>query len=273
MSALAGRVAWLTGASSGIGRACALELARRGATVVASARRQELLEELVAQIERGGGEAIAAPCDVVDGGGQREVAERIARDRGRLDIAIANAGCSFGGRIEELDAAAWRRQLDINVIGAAMTARAALPHLRESRGRLALTGSVAAFMPAPSFGAYHASKYALRAIGLTLHAELAGTGVSCTLLHPGFVESDISRVDNAGRFDPSREDRRPRLLMWSAERAARVMIDAVVARRRELVFTGHGKVAAFAAMHFPGLAHRVMTLGPMMRKADTFRAE
>jgi NAD(P)-dependent dehydrogenase (short-subunit alcohol dehydrogenase family) len=270
---LRGRVAWLTGASSGIGRACAIELARRGATVAASARRAELLDELVRAVAAEGGRAIAVPCDVVDDRAQEEAARAIATELGGIDIAIANAGCSVSGRIDELDAAAWRRQLDINVVGAALTAKAALPHLRKSRGRLALTGSVASFMVAPAWGAYHASKYALRAVGLTLQAELAGSGVSCTLVHPGFVESDITRVDNQGHFDPTRPDRRPRLLMWPADRAARVMIDGIVARKRELVFTGHGKLAAFAAMHFPSLAHAIMTLGPMRREADAFRSE
>lgn len=266
-----GHVAWITGATSGIGRACALELCRRGAAVAVSGRREDRLAEVVSALRQLGGRAMAVPCDVCDPGQVRDAVRAVAAELGRVDVAIANAGFCVGGRIEELTAADWRRQLDTNVVGAAMTARYVLPELRRTRGRLALTGSVAAFMPAPSFGAYHCSKHALRALGLTLSAELAGSGVSCTTVHPGFVESEINKVDNMGCYDPRRHDTRPKRLMWTAERAAKVMIAAISNRRRELVFTGHGKLAAFFGMHFPSLAHLVMASGSMRAQSNSFR--
>ncbi|HTU63667.1 MAG TPA: SDR family NAD(P)-dependent oxidoreductase, partial [Polyangiales bacterium] len=177
---------------------------------------------------------------------------------GRLDVAIANAGFGVGGRIERLDADAWRRQLETNVIGVALTARYALPHLRNTRGRMVLIGSVAALLPGPGTGAYAASKAAVRSIGETLSVECVGSGVSVTTVHPGFVESEIGRVDNHGRFDASRKDNRPARLMWSSERAARVMARAIARREREFVFTGHGKVGAFMGQHFPGLTHAII---------------
>ena len=111
----------------------------------------------------------------------------------------------------------------------------------------------------PGIGAYAASKFAVRAIGQTLAAELHGSGVSCTTIHPGYIESEIAQVDNQGRFDPQREDRRPKNLMWPADRAARAMVDAIAKRKREYTFTGHGKVGAFAGRHMPGLVHFGMT--------------
>jgi NADP-dependent 3-hydroxy acid dehydrogenase YdfG len=266
-------VAWITGASSGIGRASAVELARRGATVAVSARREDRLAELVAVLGRTGVRAMAAACDVCDERHVRSAVGAVVGELGRLDIVLANAGRSVSGTIEELSADDWRRQLDVNVVGAALTARHAIPHLRDSRGRLAFTGSVAGFMVAPGYGAYHASKYALRALGRTLSAELAGTGVSCTTIHPGFVKSEIMKVDNDGGVVDAREDVRPSLLMWSAEDAARVMVDAIVARRRELVFTGHGKIAAWLGIHFPSAMHAVMTLEPMIARAQSFRQD
>jgi NAD(P)-dependent dehydrogenase (short-subunit alcohol dehydrogenase family) len=265
-------VAWITGASSGIGRACALELARLGAAVAVSGRRRDRLDEVVRAIEQAGGQALAVPCDVCDEASVADAVERVARRLGRLDVALANAGFAVGGRVEELDAAAWRRQLDTNVVGAALVARHALPQLRRTAGRIAFTGSVAAFVPAPGFAAYHCSKYALRALALTLQAELEGTDVSCTIVHPGFVESEINQVDNEGRFHPERTDRRPHGLMWPTDRAARVIVEAIRKRRREVVFTGHGRVAVALGMHFPSLAHLVMTRGTMRRRADGFRA-
>ncbi|MDQ3037959.1 MAG: SDR family NAD(P)-dependent oxidoreductase [Myxococcota bacterium] len=264
--AFEGQVAWVTGAGSGIGRALALELAREGAVVAVSGRRQERLEEVAREIEGEGGRALAVPCDVTDEADVERAVETIVGAHGRLDLAVANAGFSIAGTIRNLTAEDWRRQLDTNVVGAAITARHALPHLERTKGRIALVGSVSALLPSPRMGAYTASKYALRAIGQTLSIELAGSGVSCTLVHPGFVESEIAKVDNAGRFDASREDKRPRQLMWPADRAAREMLAAIRRRKREHVFTGHGKIGAAIGQHAPGLAHLIMTRSGATKK-------
>ena len=262
-----GKVAWITGAGTGIGRALALELARRGATLALSGRRADKLEAVAREAESHGVRAVPIACDVTDEREVERAAAAIVSTLGQLDIAIANAGFSVSGTIESLSAEDWRRQLDTNVVGAAMTAKYALPHLRASSGRLGLVASVAAMVSAPRAGAYSASKYALRAMGQALAMELHGSGVSCTLLHPGFVESDIAQVDNAGRVDPSRVDKRPKNLMWPADKAAATMVDALWARKLEHVFTAHGRVGAFLGQHFPGLVHTFMTRGPGGRSA------
>jgi NAD(P)-dependent dehydrogenase (short-subunit alcohol dehydrogenase family) len=256
-----GLVTCITGAGSGIGRALAVELARQGATVAISGRRADRLEEVARAIEGQGGKALAVPCDVTDEDDVVRAVGTVVETLGKLDVAIANAGFSVMGSIEQLSAEDWRRQLETNVIGAAITARHALPHLRRTKGRVVLVGSVSALLPSPRLGAYTASKYALRAIGQTLSIELAGTGVTCTLIHPGFVESEIAQVDNQGRHDPSRPDKRPKNLMWPADKAAREMARAIRARKREHVFTGHGKIGAVIGQHAPSLAHFVMTRG------------
>jgi NAD(P)-dependent dehydrogenase (short-subunit alcohol dehydrogenase family) len=254
-----GHIAWITGAGGGIGRALAFELARQGAIVAVSGRRQDRLEDVARAIENGGGRALAVPCDVSDESDVARAVETVIASHGRLDIAIANAGFAVKGKIRDLNAEDWRRQLDTNVVGAAMTARHALPHLERTKGRIALVGSVSALLPAPNLGAYTASKYALRAIGQTLSIELDGTGVSCTLVHPGYVESDIGKVDNSGRFDPERTDKRPKELLWPTDRAARVMVRAIRDRKREHVFTGHGKIGAALGQHAPALVHFILT--------------
>jgi len=121
---------------------------------------------------------------------------------------------------------------------------------------------------APGAGPYHASKYALRAIGQTLAMELHGSGISVTTIHPGFVESEIAQVDNAGQFQADRDDKRPAGLMWTSERAARTMVDAVWKRKREFVFTAHGKVAAWLGRHTPSLVHAVITRSGVEYKRD-----
>lgn len=248
-----GQVAWVTGGGTGIGRALALELARRGADVAISGRREDRLVDVAREIEALGRRGLPVPCDVSSEEQLARATKGIAAQLGKIDVAIANAGYAVAGPIETLSADEWRSQLETNVVGCAMTAKHALPYLRETKGRLGLVGSVAAFVPLAKNGAYVASKYAVRAIGQTLAIELAGTGVSCTTLHPGFVASEIAQVDNLGRHDASKVDNRPAKLMWKAEDAARVMIDAMHRRKVEYVFTNHGKLGAFLGQHLPGL--------------------
>jgi len=262
------QVVWITGASSGIGRALALELARQGANLALSARRVDRLESLVQEIEALGRRALAVPCDVTDEASLRGAVEQLAGHFGGLDVAIANAGFSITGRIERLDASDWRRQLDTNVIGVALCARYALPELRKRCGRLVLIGSISAFLPGPGTGAYAASKAAVRSIGATLSVECAGSGVSVTTLHPGFVDSEIARVDNQGKFDATRADKRPARLMWTAERAAQVMASAIARRERDYPFTGHGKLGAFFGQHFPALAQELIARTRRKRNAQ-----
>lgn len=252
-------VVWITGASSGIGAALARELAGRGAIVCLSARRTERLEALASELAQQGLKASVYPCDVTSEEDLHKTVTAIVADHGKLDCAIANAGFGVAGRIESLSAEDWRRQFDVNVVGAALTAKYALAELRKSKGRLALVGSVMAMLSTPKSGAYSASKFAVRAIGQTLSLELHGSGVTCTTIHPGFVESNIARVDNNGTFDESREDRRPAKFMWPTEKAAKVMVDAIAKRKREFVFTGHGKVAGYLGRHFPAFIHFAQT--------------
>lgn len=253
-----GMAAWVTGAGSGIGRAVAEELARQGADVAVSGRRADRLEETVAAIAQLGRRALPLPCDVTDDDAVALAANRVAEHFGRLDVVVANAGMGVNGWFTDLTAADWRQQMDVNVHGVVNTARHALPHLKKSRGRLVLVGSVSALVAAPTMSAYCASKFAVRAIGLTLSQELAPDGVSCTTVHPGFVASEIGQVDNKGVHDPSRKDPRPHALMWPTERAARVVVGAIYKRKREFVFTGHGRFAGWVGQHFPGFVNMVM---------------
>jgi NAD(P)-dependent dehydrogenase (short-subunit alcohol dehydrogenase family) len=158
-----------------------------------------------------------------------------------------------------LTAEMWRRQLDVNVIGVVNTAKAAIPALEKTKGRLALVSSVMGMVAMPGQAPYVASKFAVRGLGLVLAQELHGTGVTCTTIYPGFVESEIAQVDAFGQLAPGRVDKRPKNLMWSADRAARVMVKAMLARKREYVFTGHGKLGAFLGRHLPALVHFAMT--------------
>ena len=251
------QVVWITGGGSGIGEALAYEFGKQGASVAISGRRSERLDAVVRRLQASGTEALAIPCDVTDEPAVLSAVRTIIDHFGRLDVAVANAGFGVTGGVETHDLDTWRRQFEVNVFGAATTVRAALPALKATQGRLVLVASIASLIYYPKGGLYAASKAALRAMGLTLSLELSGSGVSCTTIHPGFVESEIGQVDNAGRFDSSRRDMRPEALMWTAERAAKVMVNAIFKRRREFVFTWHGLALTWLARHVPWLTHLV----------------
>jgi len=256
---LKGRVAWVTGGGSGIGQALAVAIARRGADVALSGRRVDKLEETAAKVRAEGVRALVLPLDVTDEGESARAVQAIVSELGRLDIAVANAGYGASGRFMALTADIWRKQLDVNVIGVVNTAKAAIPELEKTQGRLALVSSVMGMLAMAAQGPYVASKFAVRGIGLVLAQELHGTGVSCTTIYPGFVESEIGQVDATGNFRGDRDDKRPKKLMWTADKAAGVMLAAIMKRKREHVFTAHGKVGAFLGRHLPGLIHFAMT--------------
>jgi NAD(P)-dependent dehydrogenase (short-subunit alcohol dehydrogenase family) len=260
----AGKVVWITGATSGIGRACAFEFARQGAKVSLAGRRVDRLNELVTELTQRGHDALATPCDVTDESSVVRAIARTVERFGGLDVVLASAGFGVAGRIENLAVDDWRRQFDTNVFGLIATIKHSLPELRKTKGRLALLGSVGAFLYVPSTGPYSASKAAVRAIGETLSAELAEVGVSCTTIHPGFVASEIMNIDKNGAFHGDWPDTRPAGLVWKADDAARVMVKAIHRRKREFVFTGHGRVFVTIARHLPGLTALMLRNMPRM---------
>ena len=255
-------VVWITGASSGIGKAMAFEWARLGYKVVLSARRSALLEEIAMEIKQSGGEALVIPVDIMEEKSIENAVQSIITTWGRLDVAVANAGFGVFGSIDKLTAKDWNRQLQGNVTGLALTVKYALPHLKQNQGRIGLVGSVGAYLPNPHVGAYGASKAAVHSIGLTLQVELMGTGVSCTTIHPGFVVSEIARIDNEGVWHPERPDPRPANLMWTTNKAAKVMVKAIIKRKRNYIFTTHGRVFVWLQRWFPSLIRTIVSKGP-----------
>jgi len=256
------KVVWITGASSGIGKAMAFEWVRLGYKVALSARRKELLEAIALEIKNSGGEALVVPVDIMEEKSIENAVQTIITKWGRLDVAVANAGFGVFGSIDKLTAKDWNRQLQGNVTGLALTIKYALPHLKLNQGRIGLVGSVGAYLPNPNIGAYGASKAAVHSIGLTLQVELLGTGVSCTTIHPGFVVSEIAKIDNEGVWHPERPDPRPANLMWPTDKAAKVMVKAIITRKRNFIFTAHGRVIVWLQRWFPGLARTIISKGP-----------
>jgi short-subunit dehydrogenase len=249
----AGKVALITGASAGIGAALARELARAGVDLVLAARREDRLRDLAREIEATGRTALVVACDVTrDGDLERAVAAAVER-YGRLDIAIANAGFGVAGPAETLALDDFRRQMETNVFGVLRTLYASLPELRKARGQFVIIGSVAGHLPTPGTSAYCMSKFAVRGLAESIHHELAASGIAVTLVSPGFVDSDIRRVDNHGQVHVTARDPVPAWLRMPTDRAAQTIARAIRRRRREVIVTGHGKALVFVYRHAPWL--------------------
>jgi NAD(P)-dependent dehydrogenase (short-subunit alcohol dehydrogenase family) len=247
----AGKRVFITGASSGIGAALAVELAEEGARIALGARRADRLNETCQLVKEAGGEAVVTPCDVRDRASVDEAVGKATEALGGLDLAVANAGFGVNGPFDSLKTEDFRRQFDTNLFGVIDTIYAVLPHLEASKGHLAVVSSVLGRVGSPLSSAYCASKFALCGLCEVLYYELRGKGISVTCIEPGVIESEIRSVDNRGRFHPRHKDPAPEWLRVPAEQAAREIASALYARKYEAVITGHGKAVAFVARHFP----------------------
>jgi short-subunit dehydrogenase len=256
MARFAGQVALITGASSGIGAALAREFAREGAHTVLIARRAERIEALARELNSGSRRSLAIGGDVTRDGDLERAVDLAGREFGRVDVAVANAGFSVSGRLLDLTLADYRRQLETNVFGVLRTLMAALPVLRETRGRIVLMGSMFGMMSIPGGTPYCMSKWALGGLSDGLRQELEPYGVSVTHIMAGVVDSEIYQVDNNGihRDAPPRHPP-PKMLMMPADRAARQIVSATYRRKRYCILPGHAKMAVFLQRHFPGLVY------------------
>lgn len=229
MQLTAGRVAVVTGAGSGIGRALAEAAARAGLTVVASDVNAEAVEAVAEGINAGGGAAQALVADVSRAEDIERIAD-VAFEAGSVQLICSNAGIVVPGRAWEISAADWQRVLDINFMATVHLARAFVPRLLEAGGpaRLLVTGSMACVTARPFIGPYVASKHALLGLCEVLQHELATTGapVGVSLVFPGRVHTAMS-------------DGSPGAI--SADEVARIALDAV-ADDRLFTFTQDDRV-------------------------------
>ena len=197
---LAGKIALVTGASSGIGAAAAVALGAAGATVAVVARRADRLDSLVSQIKNAGGNALALPGDVTD----EKVAEGVVTQTlgrfGRLDILVNSAGIIDAGGVENAVTEQYRRVLDINLMASLYTSRAVIGPMRaQGGGDIINISSIAGRRAAALFNAYSASKFALTAMTEALRQEVARHGIRVCIIEPGATTTEVS----AGVTDPT----------------------------------------------------------------------
>ena len=218
----------ITGASSGIGEATARRAAEAGYRLVLAARRVELLEKLADEL--GGAErAVAVPCDVTEWADQEAMVETALSRFGQIDVAFANAG--FGAKRGFLEATPehWKSMVLTNVYGVALTIRATLPSLKQARGHLLLTGSVAGRRALPG-SLYSATKWAVTAMGEAARLELDGTGVRVTLVEPGSVDTPFFDEPPKGALE---SDDIARAVLFAVAQPAHVDVNELLIRPTE----------------------------------------
>jgi NADP-dependent 3-hydroxy acid dehydrogenase YdfG len=191
-------VALITGASSGIGEATALELAAHGAKVALVARRRERLDDLAGRISASGGQALVVEADVSQEPAARDAVEQTVRQLGRLDTVVANAGMMLLGPIEDAPVDEWQRMVDVNVLGLLYTSHAALPHLLSAASSdprnvadLVLVSSVAGRVARNGSGVYNLTKHGVGAFGESLRQEVTRRHVRVSLVEPGAVATEL----------------------------------------------------------------------------------
>jgi NADP-dependent 3-hydroxy acid dehydrogenase YdfG len=194
MPKLDGKVAVVTGASSGIGEATAEALAAEGATVVVAARREERLADLTKRIEEGGGKVLAATCDVTDEAQAHGLIRRAEDEFGRVDILVNNAGVMLLSTVGKGLSDEWRRMFDVNVLGLLYATDAAIETMkRQGGGHLVNVSSVAGRkVTRDSSGVYAGSKFAVGAISEGLRQELLQDNIRVTIVEPGAVATELT---------------------------------------------------------------------------------
>ncbi|MCU0616352.1 MAG: SDR family oxidoreductase [Gemmatimonadaceae bacterium] len=259
-TSFAGQVVCITGASYGIGAEMARQFAQAGARLALAARSVDRLQAVVAECRALGADTIGVPTDVTDEAACRAFIEAAVAHFGQLDVLVNNAGLGASGAFRDMtDLSVFERTMRVNFFGTVYCTAAALPHLIARRGRLVAISSLTGLAGVPKRTAYGATKHAMAGFFDSLRIELEGSGVSVTVVYPGFVLSEINQhaLRPDGRaWGADGYKRRPGETMATDE-CVRQILRAVHARRRDLVMTWRGRVGRVLKLLSPSLVDRL----------------
>jgi butyryl-CoA dehydrogenase len=275
MNRFDGRVAAITGAGSGIGRALATELARLGAHLAVADIDEVGLAETVALCEGSGVKVTSQHLDVADRDGVYAWADQVVADHGRVNLVFNNAGVALAASVEAVSYEDFEWLMHINFWGVVYGTKAFLPHLKASgEGHVVNLSSVFGLVSIPAQSAYNAAKFGVRGFtdALRMELDIAECGVSSTTVHPGGIKTNIARnarMDEsvtalAGSPDKAR-DEFDRIAMTSADKAARRILTAVAQNRRRALIGPDAKLIDLASRLPAGLYQRALVFGAKRR--------
>ena len=258
ISIFQGNVVIITGASSGIGRELAIQLANQGATLVLAARDIERLEDVSAQCKNSSDKVLVVKTDVGKASDCENLIKSTIKEYGRIDALINNAGFAMRAAFEELpDLTLLENIMQVNYLGGVYCTYYALPYLKKTGGRIVGISSLAGKTGVPMVSGYAASKHAIAGFFDSLRMEVEEYGISVTMIYPGFVKTEIAERAIGPDGNPVGDNKKRRAGVMTAETCARMIIEATAKRKRELVMTAQGKLGLWIKLIAPGLVDRI----------------
>ncbi len=258
MQTFAGKTVLITGASEGIGRALALQLAAEHPNLVLNARNASRLEETARECLARGAAVATVPGDIALRADCERFVERAVERFGGIDVLVNNAGVTMWARFEAVrDFTVYERLLAVNYLGAVYTTAAALPYLQAARGLVVAIASIAGLTGVPERTGYAASKHAMVGFFESLRIELAASGVDVTIVAPDFVVSQIHRRATGADGQPLGQTPMQEAHIMSAEECARRITRAMHRRQRLLITSARGRFVRWARLLVPGRVDRL----------------
>jgi len=252
------KVVIITGATSGIGKACAEAFGAAGAKIVITGRRPQALQEVSKQLRSMGIDNLPMVADVsVESDNERVVNQTLERF-GKIDVLINNAGITMRAMFEEVDLSVIRKVMDINFYGTVYATKYALPHLLKTKGSIIGISSIAGYRGLPVRSGYSASKFAMQGFLEALRTELLHKGVHVMVACPGFTTSNIRSSALVKDGSVGGETVRDEEKMMSAEEVAQHILKATVRRKRDLILTNQGKLTVFLNKWLPGFMDKMV---------------
>jgi short-subunit dehydrogenase len=252
------KVVVITGASSGIGRELAYQLAEQGALLSLAARNGERLAAVAGECQTRGGRAIAIVTDVSEQAQCTELIQGTVEKYGRIDMLVNNAGITMWANFEEVsDISFYEQIMRVNYLGSVYCTYYALPLLKKTKGQIIGISSLTGKNGVPKRSGYAASKHAMVGFFDTLRIEIAEYGISVTMVYPDFVATETHKRAFGADGEPIGKSPVREKEVMTAEKCAQLIIRAAAARKRELVMTWRGKVGVWVKLIAPGLVDRV----------------
>lgn len=252
------KVILITGSSSGIGKATAIEMSLQGASIVLNGRNKEKLLKVEEQIKRLGGKVTSFCCDISVPSHANALIEFVIKSFGKLDILINNAGVSMRGNFSELNPDVFKTVFETNVMGTANTSIPALPFIKKSNGSIVFISSVAGIRGLPNNSAYSASKMALRAIAESIRIEEANSNIHVGLIYVGIteIEKDKKTIGADGSLIGLQD--RSGFNVQSLGQVANSIIKNIEKRKFRMTLTKLGRLNAFLQSIAPNLVERIL---------------
>ncbi len=261
------KVVVITGASSGIGKACAFAFGQCGAHLVLAARSLEKLENIASELKSKGINVVVVKADVSDEQSCKSVISAAVNHFKKVDILINNAGISMRAAFVNADLDVLRKLMDVNFWGAVYCTKYALPYILESKGTVANISSVAGYRGLPGRTGYSASKFALQGFMEALRTEMYKKGVNVMTIAPGFTNSNIRNTALNDKGKAQAESPLDENELMSAEEVAEHILKAIVKRKRSLILTPLGKASVLVNKLWPSFMD-FMVYRKMSREKD-----